>query len=70
MFIKITNNGIKKVFYFYVKMLCWDKIMTDRCKTAACHDEKDHIEIFRGFESIQLYGTWDQCIRRTSRRLS
>lgn len=57
MFIKITNNGIKKVFYFYVKMLCWDKIMTDRCKTAACHDEKDHIEIFRGFESIQLYGT-------------
>lgn len=30
MFRKITNNGVKKVFYFYVKMPCCDKIMTDR----------------------------------------
>lgn len=47
---KITNNVVKKVFYFYVKMLCCDKIMTDRRKTATCHDEKVHI----GFKSINI----------------
>lgn len=52
---KIINNVVKKVFYFYVKMFCCDKIMIDWCKLVFCYDEKYYI----GFKSIILYWIWD-----------
>lgn len=49
---KITTNGVKKVFYFYVKMT---KLWQIDVITAACHDEKDHIGNFSWILKLSYY---------------
>lgn len=64
---KITNNGVKKVFYLHVKMT---KLWQIDVITAACHDEKDHIGYFSWISKLSYYIELEISIQTFRRSIS
>lgn len=64
---KITNNGVKKVFYLHVKMT---KLWQIDVITAACHDEKDHIGNFSWILKLSYYIELEISIQTFRRSIS